>query len=99
MRIKNWPLLIGTCLLFGVLMAIRSNVDGVLPRTLVAALAGGVFGVGIHSARREGDRSRRRLPRMSSDSPGETRQERHWPAGAPRMLTGIDGGPPYRNDA
>ncbi len=99
MPTKNWPLLVGACLLFGVLMAIRSEVDGVLLRTLVAALAGGVLGVAIHSARRDRDRSQRRHPGLLSSIAGEFRRMRRWPARAPRMLTGIEGGPPYCEDA
>jgi len=100
MHAKNWPLIFGLCLLVGVLKAIRSEVDGVLLRTLVAALAGGVLGVIIiHSGRRDRDRSQRRHPGLLSGIAGEVRRKRRWPARAPRMLTGIEGGPPYCGDA
>lgn len=100
MHPKNWPFLLALCLLAGVLRAIRSEVDGVWLRTLVAALAGGVLGVVfIYSGRRDTDRSQRRHPGLLSSSAGGVRQKHRWPARAPRMLTGIEGGPPYCGDA
>jgi hypothetical protein len=100
MHAKNWPFLLGLCLLYGVLREIRSEVDGVVLRTLVAALAGCVLGVVmIHSGRRDRDRSQRRNPGLLSSIAGEVRRKRRWPAKAPRMLTGIEGGPPYCEDA
>ncbi len=99
MPAKNWPLIIGASMLFGVLTAIRSEVDGALSRTLVAALAGCVLGVAIHSGPRDRDRSQRRHPGKLFSIVGEVRRKRRWPARAPRMLTGIEGGPPYCNGA
>lgn len=100
MHAKNWPFLLGLCLLHGVLWAIHFEVDGVLLRTLVAALAGCVLGVIIiQSGRHDKALPQRRRPGLLSSIAGEVRRKRRWPARAPRMLTGIEGGPPYCGDA
>lgn len=100
MHAKNWPFLLGLCLLYGVLRAIRSEVDGALLRTLVAALAGCVLGViVIQSGRHDKAPPQRRRPGLLSSIVGRLWRKRRWPARAPRMLTGIEGGPPYCGDA